>query len=532
MPSVLIVDDEPIFRKGLRHMITEMEGDWRVIDEAEDGSEALDKMERQLPDVLITDIMMPVMNGIELQYVLRERYPSVQCIVMSGYSDFEYARESLRMGAKDYLTKPIVRKELYRVLGGLQAELQSRQEQDTTRQLEDKQAKDRLRHHIIKGLLEGGVSPEELDLIPYVGMQFPHDAFCCLLTNLDREFIEDERYYRASPALYSLFITQFIQEAVEEDWVGHVFPLSDTKVVALLNYASGPDGYERVTSWGKKLCKEMKKISNLSITVSLGGEVLDLEAISTSYDQAETALLYRLVTGGDRILTYAALKANPDVRVNPTTLDWSLLDKSIEDGDTEETRLKTRRLVRKLCGAMTSPEMVQQQVCTMLLHYYEMAGRLNLVKTWLPHTDIKHVLEEVLATTTMFEMVETCESLLGRLSELVAARKSAVDVNPIDQVVQYVDQHYGSSITLGMMADKVYLNPSYLSTLFKQKMGITFVDYVTQRRIEEAKRLLLTTERKIADIAKMTGFVNLRHFNRVFRAVTESTPRAYREQGE
>ncbi|MGG1552936.1 helix-turn-helix transcriptional regulator [Paenibacillus ferrarius] len=138
-------------------------------------------------------------------------------------------------------------------------------------------------------------------------------------------------------------------------------------------------------------------------------------------------------------------------------------------------------------------------------------------KERLRHHIIKGHLE---GGVSPFEMVETCESLLGRLSELVAARKCTVDVNPIDQIVQYVDQHYGSSITLGMMADKVYLNPSYLSTLFKQKMGVTFVDYITQRRIEEAKRLLLTTERKIADIAKMTGFVNLRHFNRVFRAVT------------
>ncbi|OXM86002.1 response regulator [Paenibacillus rigui] len=529
MPKVLIVDDESIFRKGLRHMIAEMQGEWKVVDEAEDGIEALEKIEQHQPDFVITDIMMPIMNGIELQYILKEKHANIQVIVMSGYSDFEYVRESLRMGAKDYLTKPIVRKELYRILDSLQSEWLSIKEQETSKQMEERQARERLRHHILRGLMDGSISHEELDLMDYVGIQLPHASYCCLLINLDREFIEDERYFRVNPALYSLFISQFIQESVETGWTGYVFPISDTKVVTLLNYETTPEAYTHVTSWAKRICKEMKNMSNVTITIGLGAEVFDMETISQSYEEAETALLYRLVTGGDRILTYASVKGSKEVKMNTLTSDWALLDKSIEDGDAVETRLKTRKFVRKLCDAMTSPEMVQQQICAMLLHFYELAVRLNLVKEWLQHAEIKRVLEQILSTTTMFEMVETCERLLGRLSEMVHQRNSSIEINPIDTVVRYVDEHYSTPITLSMMADKVYLNPSYLSTLFKNKLGITFVDYVTQRRIEESKRLLLASEKKIVDIAKATGFTNLRHFNRVFRTLTGQTPGEYRD---
>ena len=100
MPKLLIVDDETIFRKGIGLMIAEMQSDWSVIDEAKDGVEALEKIELLQPDLIITDIKMPRMDGIQLQYIVKERYPHISCVVMSGYNDFQYARRIAEIRGK------------------------------------------------------------------------------------------------------------------------------------------------------------------------------------------------------------------------------------------------------------------------------------------------------------------------------------------------------------------------------------------------------------------------------------------------
>jgi YesN/AraC family two-component response regulator len=123
MPSILIVDDEPVFRRGLRAMIGAWDQDWTVAGDARDGVEALGLIEELQPDVMLTDIRMPRMDGLQLQRIAREKFPALQCIVVSGYEDFSYVQQSLRSGARDYMLKPVEREELYRVLGQIKEEL-------------------------------------------------------------------------------------------------------------------------------------------------------------------------------------------------------------------------------------------------------------------------------------------------------------------------------------------------------------------------------------------------------------------------
>lgn len=123
MPKVLIVDDETIFRRGIRHLIGGFDLDWSVVGEARDGLEALVEIERTHPDLVITDIRMPRKDGLELQSDLKAKYPRIRCIVLSGYSDFQYAQHSMRSGACDYLLKPINKEELYQTLFKLELEL-------------------------------------------------------------------------------------------------------------------------------------------------------------------------------------------------------------------------------------------------------------------------------------------------------------------------------------------------------------------------------------------------------------------------
>jgi two-component system response regulator YesN len=165
----------------------------------------------------------------------------------------------------------------------------------------------------------------------------------------------------------------------------------------------------------------------------------------------------------------------------------------------------------------------------MLLHFYELAVNLTVVKMWLQGTDMKQVLMEIYSISSSKELSERCQKLLGDLSVCMVNRKRKFVTSPVELVVRYVEEHYAEPITLNMMAEIAYLNPSYLSSLFKSKQGQSFIDFLTEKRIEKAKAMLLHSDEKIQVISDSTGFTNIRHFNRVFKTLTNRTPTEYRE---
>ncbi|MFD0697618.1 response regulator [Paenibacillus sp. GCM10027628] len=530
MPNLLIVDDEGIFRKGIQVMIAEMQADWVVIAEAMDGVDALEKIEQQQPDLIITDIKMPRMDGIQLQYIIKERYPHISCVVMSGYNDFQYARESLRLGAKDYLMKPFEREELYQLLGKLQEEWGHGKELlESKRMVEDRQVQSQVRQQVLAGLLNGSIHHAEAELLENVGIQFPYPYISCLIAKLDRDSVTDERFYQLDPSLFSIYMQQFIQESIDSTLRGHVFIMNDIEVVALVNDVDTELSSAKIERLTDQIRKEIRGLSNFTITFGLGSPVKDLESISRSYKEAGLALLYRLVIGGDRLLSSETVAEIKMEKMEWQSADWHTLNQSVQEGNLADVELQVREFVTSLCSKWKNPEIIHQQICKMLLHFYELAVNLAVVNQWLQDTDVKHVLLEIYSFSSSKELIERCQKLLGDLSVCIANRQRKFIASPIESVVRYVEEHFAEPITLNTMAEFVYLSPSYLSSLFKSKQGQSFIDFLTEKRIEKAKHMLLYSDEKIQVISDSTGFTNIRHFNRVFKTLTNRTPSEFRD---
>jgi two-component system response regulator YesN len=528
MPSILIVDDETIFRKGIRVMITDMQSEWIVIDEATDGAEALDKIEELQPDLIITDIKMPRIDGIQLQYIVKERYPHISCVVMSGYNDFQYARESLRLGAKDYLMKPFQREELYALLTKLQEEWLTEKRPNKSSGM-DQQVQNQMRQHVLASLITGNVHHGEAELLDNVGIQFPHANISCLIAKLDRDSVTDERYYQLNPSLFSIYIQQFIQESLDESFKGYVFIHHETEVVALINHENVTTINTDMEKLTNRIRKEIRVQSNFTLTFGLGSPAKDLESISKSYKEAGLALLYRLVIGGDRLLSNEIVAEMRMEKLDWHAADWHSLNQFVQEGDLTNVQQQASLYVTKLCQQWKDPEIIHQQICKMLLHFYELAVNLAVVKQWLQNTDVKQVLVDIYSYSSSKELIERCQKLLGDLTVCIGNRQKKIVTSPVEIVVRYVEEHYAESITLNTMAEIVYLSPSYLSSLFKSKQGQSFIDFLTEKRIEKAKSLLLYSDEKIQVISDSTGFTNIRHFNRVFKTITNRTPSEFRE---
>lgn len=531
MPTIVVVDDEAIFRKGLRTMITAWDREWEVVGEAKDGHEALDLLEKHKPDVIFTDIRMPKMDGIQLQTIARERFPELLCVVISGFDDFTYARQSMRSGAKDYLMKPIERDELHRVLDTLKDKLQAQKNKQSVPPAmpEDRHVRQQAADYLVAGIARNHLLQNDFDLLDQCGFHFEDPYYACLVIKLDKQSVAKERYERSDPSLFQLYIQQFVQEILDRQAKGFSFLYSDTEVGALVNMANADEAYEGLLLIGESIRNQIKALSNLTISIGVGTPVKGFESVPRSFHEAEIALLYRLIEGGDKVLPYGTSKEDA-VTSGMKKWSWEALEEAINRGRVAEVEEQVGLVVSELCRTAQTPEMVHQQICKLLLHYYEVSEDLGLSKDWIGHKDIRSLLNGICSISSPEELIEECKLLLGRLTADIAAANKQHDRDPVAQALRYLERHYQEPIALKEVADKVFLNPAYFSTLFKQKTGSTFIERLTEIRIEEAKKKLASSDSKITDIAEQTGFSNIRHFNRVFKNETGLTPKDYRER--
>lgn len=532
MPKILIIDDETIFRKGLRSMISAWDMDWEIVGDARDGYEALDLVESLRPDAILTDIRMPRMDGLQLQQICHDRYPHLACVVISGYEDFTYVQQSLRHGAKDFLLKPVEREELGGVLDKLKQDMQSRSSAAplTGARKEEQLIRQHVEEHLIAGLLQGSVSTEDMKLLRKIGIQFDRPYFACMVIKLDKQSVDKERYTKANPTLFQLYIQQFVQEILDHRMSGFSFMHSESEVVALINLKDNSASQLHLMETAASIRRQIQSLSKLTVTIGVGTIVEGVRSIPKSYNEAGIALLYRLIAGGDKVLQYEQTARENQFKSGMKKWSWELLEKSINNGRRVEVDSRVEEVITDLCRIAPNPEAVHQQICKLLIHYYELAENLDITNRWLGPKDIRALLVDVCSISSIEELVDKCRELLGRLAECIASSDKPVQNNPIEQSLKYLERHFHEPLNLKEMADKVFLNPAYFSTLFKQKTGKTFIEKLTELRIQEAKKKLALTEEKISAISEDTGFVNIRHFNRVFKHETGMTPKDYRER--
>jgi two-component system response regulator YesN len=534
MPKIIIVDDESIFRRGLRSMIGAMDSEWEIVGDAKDGFEALELIAQTRPDVLLTDIRMPRMDGLQLQKIAKERFPDLFSVVISGHEDFSYVQQSMRHGSKDYLMKPIEREELVRLLERLKAELQERHEHQSQQKetREDGDARSRISEHMTASLHRGNIGSDDIRRLEEIGIYCDNPYYACMVVKLDKESVGDDRYGKADPSLFQLYIRQFVQEIIDRRVKGFTFVYSESEVVAFLNVPDSGTSMKRLLETAESIRLQMKSLSKLTVTIGLSRVAASPESLPRAYREAEIALLHRLIVGGDKVLTYEHTVEARETPKEPQKWSWEQLEQAVRDGRRPAAEERGREAVAELCQQAQTPEVVHQQVCKLFISYYELSVELGVTKAWLAEKDIRTLLFDVCSITSSKELIETCGILFASLAACIHEGGLDQQQDPIARAIRYLELHYADPITLKEVADQVFLNPAYFSTLFKQRTGMTFVERMTTIRIEAAKKHLLQSGAKVSDVAEQTGFANVRHFNRVFKGETGMSPKDYREQGK
>lgn len=517
---LLIVDDEIQIRTGLQEGIPWDTLGFEEVYTAQNGVEALEICNIYKPEIVITDIRIPGMSGLELGRVIKRRYEPVEVIVLSGYSEFEYAREAISIRVFQYLLKPIQINELIKCVQGAKQKIeefwiehQSRNEYQVlnrTRTLQqilrtytlldkekEKQLQEQMKQPFLNNIMIGVFS---VDL--WLEQEKPS-----IVAFLEREYQEVLQRLRAEELFWEKGNLFFIVD---------IFSEHDRKRKLSLMH-------EELAKINDLLKKEFQLTT--SIAVSENGNVKEAALL---FGEAERVLKKRLYLGNASFLEKEVSDAEQKLTLNP--VDAATVQMRLENFDymhihcyiqeifqeLEEKRVTSIDLVKSVCEQLKN---ILLQ--TMMNKGIDLAGIFE-------HN--QKLLNEIPDYLTLKEYETWIEDLyqviLQGLSTLSGKQHSRV----VLQAVDYISKNYAKNINLEMTAEYVNKSKNYFSYLFKKELGISFVEYLNQVRIEAAKKLLDTTDHKTYEISDQVGYSDYKYFSSVFKKLTGMSPAQYKKQ--
>lgn len=536
--KVLIVDDEAIVRHGIRHSI-----DWTklgaCVEEAGNGREVLDRWEEWDPDLLITDIRMPLVDGIELIREARRRKPACRCIVLSCADEFDYVREALLLGASDYLLKMTVKPDelmacVYRVMGAAAAPDAGGDRRD---------GEDRAR-----GRLDGFFR----DVLAY---KYTDDGQIREIARILRLRAKLERFAAAVleadlPASCGggladgrLGAAGALADALAESASGEtgfdVFRLEDDRYALLFEAAPGEDEAAFARRLGERLealAGELAARAGVEVRVGISGTAVRPGRLAAAYREAAKAAERHLFRSGPRVLfpggevsgrpEDAAVSARFEALLRQRLAPALALGHAEQAAEAVDAAFALLREDR--CTAQAAHDCLEKAAATLRVaamdfnrHAGEGGGEgyasLETFdgRPFSLHWSIPQAAER------LKDYVRYLASRLNRQRDR-GARKLIRDIQC------YLAAHYHEQITLAETARRFHLNKNYLSQLFKHETGVTFTVYLNTLRIEKAKERMMQTGETVTEISAKTGFNDFRYFSRVFRRMTGCTPTEYK----
>lgn len=525
MIKLLLADDEQIIRKGIRDAI-----DWETLDvelcaEAMDGSEALELIRYHQPEIVISDIKMPYKTGIDMMKEAKELFPDISFLFISGYDEFSYAQKALKLGAADYILKPIDPEYLNERIKEVIQVIKSKQHQQHT--LASTEAIK------IRQYLQNIILQREPSLIIRKNPLNMHANL------INRKF-----------CVLSLQFDQFFHLAGEN----HEKEISSQRreFFQLIKLFKGVEIYrisESVTSY--EICLAAKSETNLeetinkglfeiycttknlyfSVTIGVGSIISGLSDLTRSYDEAQEALELKFIKGGN--CAYFAKdyqEYRKAIEAGNAIPDSSTFIQAVREGDLQ--RLTSSFLPLKEC-------ILKSEQPKRAFHWFSTDILLQVIRIL---TERGYSIEEIIDDPlTQWETLENCQTinsfselfleLLCKITTYIAKRRDFHASQILDQAITYVKEHFcESSLNLEAVAGSAGMSPCYFSVIFKQQTGKTFIRFLTDLRIEKAKDLILFTDAKSYEIGPTVGYENPSYFSTVFKKTTGMNPSEYKKR--
>lgn len=540
MFSLLIVDDEMDQADSLADTI-----DWSrigvgTVRKAYSAFEALELLEVCAIDIVVTDIRMPEMSGLELIEHLTRQWSNIQVIILSGYSDFKYAQTAVKYNVSEYLLKPVSDDELIeavtRTCGKLEALKSSYHSSQIQRQFIHRKLpviKSALLHDLLCGKKLRAMELEEMEST--YGIRFADgDRICLLLIRLEGKF---KHYKDSDQALISYSIFNMAEELLSSEFdiwhtretFGYLVVLLKPKLSSAWALDHKSSVRARITRYAEKLRRSVQFYLQGHISVWISGSFLFQDELLEAYRSNKLAFSNVIGELEDIVL---AEELGGDKRVESSLqklYESATLSQLMELGKWTEAKIKLNDTVEELLGKWAHSREHLLEVFYAFSHAVIQFAHSNGLKLSEIDDDHEYLAGKGMPFHTARHFQEWAVPLLDKLADLTEQASQAGRTSLVETINQYIEVHYGEDSTLQALADHVGLHPSYLSKLYKLETGLGISEYRHRLRMEKSLALLKQGRHKIHEISELLGFQNPQYFSKRFKEQFGCTPNEYRD---
>ena len=531
--SVLLVDDEEdVIRIIMKKLDWESMG-LVIIGHAANGVEALEMAEELSPDIVMTDIKMPYMDGLTLCKKLKELSRTIRVIIFSGFDEFEYAKEAIKMEAAEYLLKPVNAVELKEVF--------ERVKNDLDRELDEKRNTDKLRAYYMESLpvlqesfymalLEGRIAPEQIGrYMDSYQVQLQGPYYVVAVLHLSQQSLEEES--RMDPFLQAVSVRKFAEEQVEDRWRSRVvIYLGD---IIMISQMHSREEMLEYTNEMDRLCRMAKKVCNARITAGIGYLCDNLEQLPLSYQGAKQAVSYRVLYGNTRAISISEVEPAEHVELNWEDVYSTYIQqimKKVRVGEQDGLEKAISQFTEWLSGEQISMQKYRIVMMELVAELFRFTASHNLNPE-----NVFGGNGDVYSQVLQMESAEVLDRWLRRvctnLQNAVMNERQDSTKFFVKNAEEYVIEHFADQdLGVDEVCRKLNVSAAYFSTIFKKETGKTFVRYLTDYRMEKAVNMLMTGNEKTYVIAEKVGYAEPNYFSYVFKKQFGMSPSKYKAE--
>lgn len=507
MYRILIVDDEKIERTGIRMLLSKLPEEFEVF-ESVNGKEALEWLEKQEADIMLTDVKMPFMNGIELLSHVSKKYPRMVTVVFSGYGEFEYARQAMRYGVAEYILKPVDPAEFSAMMQKICKKLEGSRREESRQ----KQSVTFFKEYVLNAIVNGA-EPQEMEkrAAGCYAMDFLDQYRRMMMLEVSADFFGTQREDS---------VLSTIREVLQADF--DYLNLNPQQSVLFLK-AECSNWKESAASVNAVLQAACGSGNKSYIAVSSG--IRDKSQILKRFQELELLMENRFYELESRVY----MAENEAENVQDVRLDDDTLLKQMK----QDIRTKDILSLKEHCDRLFlnySRNLGFSQVYVKFM----LSGLLKLLYEAIPEKTEKELNEEMERLYKTVDLSSIREIIVHNISilEQNAKQDSSSVHREVESVKRYIYAHFGEELSIEMLAEQVFLAPSYLSTIFKKDTGQNLSKFIKECRMEKARELLEGTHEKIVQISEEVGYANVSYFCQSFREYFGVSPQKFRDRGD
>lgn len=524
--SVLLVDDEEDVIQIIMKKMDWASMGFQIAGYAHNGVEALEMAEELQPDVVMTDIKMPYMDGLTLSRKLKELYRTVKIIIFSGFDEFEYAKEAIQIEVEEYILKPIDAGNLKEVFGRIHEKI--------GREMDEKRNVDKLREYYMESLpilqenfytslIDGRIPEGEVE--KYLSnYQIDLTGPCYVVSILHISTTDIPQ--NMNPFLLGVSVKKLAEEHMEGEWKSRILMyLGDIVVITQFEEQEQITAF---TDFMDQFCRLAKHVCEATVTAGIGYVCDNLPDIRLSWQGARSAVSYRVIYGNARAINIAEIDPMENVDERWEEQEIQKILKRIRMGTREELETEISHCVCRFLQDGTTMQKYQIFIMGLLTELFRFCNNNQLDSVEF-YGEKGEAFDKCMQMESPKELEQWLLKVCEKLQETVQQERQASTRSFVSRAVEYVQEHYSDrNITIESVCRELGVSAAYFSTIFKKETGKTFISFLTDYRMEKAVELLMTTSDKTYIIAEKVGYADPNYFSYAFKKQYSMSPSKYR----